>query len=145
MELDNSKLKKIKGYFKKNKSVVALYLYGSYAKKTAKPNSDIDLGIIFDSDYRNKLNGFDSFGYQANVSKDLGIDVELQDLRSCTLSFAHRVLVEGQLIVANNEKERILFEEEILRKYFDSKPLFDEYYSSLSKITKKGEIHVRYV
>ncbi|KKQ35721.1 MAG: polymerase beta domain protein region protein [Candidatus Woesebacteria bacterium GW2011_GWA1_37_7] len=145
MELDNSKLKKIKGYFKKNKSVIALYLYGSYAKKTAKPNSDIDLGIIFDSDYRNKLNGFDSFGYQANVSKDLGIDVELQDLRSCTLSFAHRVLVEGQLIVANNEKERILFEEEILRKYFDSKPLFDEYYSSLSKITKKGEIHVRYV
>ncbi len=39
---------KIVDYFRPQKDVVAVYLFGSYAAKKNRPFSDIDIGILFD-------------------------------------------------------------------------------------------------
>lgn len=142
--VDKVILDKIIKYFKNKAEVEAVYLYGSQAKGTATKGSDIDLGVVMIN-----YEGYQGFGipqvvFAQDLSKITGDEVEVQDLNACSIEFAHRVLAEGKLLIANDEKQRIEFEEKILRNYFDLKPALDEYYECLSKIAKKGELHVRY-
>ena len=126
-------IQKIKDYFNKRKEVAAVYLYGSQARGDAKKDSDIDLAVLPIKE-QNSLS-FLVFGPE--LSKITGKEVEVQDLKSCRVDFAYRVLSEGKLLVSSNEKARIAFEEQVFRKYFDLKPFLDEYYESLSKIAKR--------
>ena len=72
---------------------------------------------------------------------------EMETLREriAQLEMEVRILSEGKLIISNNEKARIAFEEKTIRDYFDMKPGLDEYYKHLSEIAKRGELHVRYL
>lgn len=145
MKLDKQILEKIKVYFTKKPEVVAVYLYGSYARGDARDDSDIDLGILLAPGL--EVKGFDipQVVFAQDLTKHIKKKVEVQDLGVCRVDFTHRVISEGQLIYSSNETKRIGFEEAVLRNYFFLKPLFDEYYSALSKIAKKGELGVRYL
>lgn len=136
---------KIREYFSEKPAVVAVYLYGSQAKNLAGKDSDIDLGVVLGKGYKTEAFSQPQFVFSQALSQILGRKVEVQDLRACRIDFSHRVLSEGILIYVGNEKERIKFETEILRNYFDLKPSFDEYYKNLSEIAKKGELNVRYI
>lgn len=131
-------------YFAKKPEVTAIYLYGSRARGDAKRNSDIDLAALVTDERKYPGFGIPQVVFGQDLSKLTGRKVEVQDLKTCSVDFSHRVLTEGKLLISNNEKARIAFEERVLRVYFDMKPALDEYYKSLSEITKKGELHVRY-
>ena len=139
--MDTIKTKLIKNYFKRKPEVAAVYLYGSYARGEAKETSDIDLAVLLIKEQ----NSLSFFAFSPELSKITGKKVEVQDLKSCRVDFTHRVLSEGKLLVSSNKKAQITFEEQVFRKYFDLKPFLDEYYESLSKIAKRGELHVRYL
>lgn len=123
---------------------MAVYLYGSQAKGLARKDSDVDLGVVLEKGYKTKAFCQPQIIFSQALSQVLGGKVEVQDLRACRIDFSHRVVSEGILVYVGNEKERIKFETEILRDYFDLKPSFDEYYKNLSEIAKKGELN-RYV
>lgn len=137
MTLDKKTKKTIINYFAGKPEVAAVYLYGSQARGDARPDSDIDLGVLM-VDKKN------FYHYDSDLSGLTKREVEAQDLDECQVDFAHRVLCEGNLLLSNNEKARVDFEEKIFRNYFDIKPFLDEYYKSLSEIAKRGELHVRY-
>ena len=145
MKFNKSIQTKITRYFSKKKEIGAVYLFGSQAKGKARENSDIDLGILFTKRKKKNLLSFPEITYSSDLSEILGKKVEVIDLGSARIDFAHRVITEGKLLVSNNEKERIEFEEKILSLYFDLKHGLDEYYDSLSQIARKGELHVRYL
>lgn len=136
---------KIINYFRKRPEVAAVYLYGSQARKSAKETSDIDLAVLVTDKRKYKGFGIPQVVFSQDLLSVTDKEVEVQDLTSCRIDFAHRVLTEGKLLISNNQQARIAFEENIFRTYFDMKPLFDEYYKSLSEIAKKGEIGVRYI
>lgn len=144
MKPKENTIKKIRDYFSKKRDIVAVYLYGSFARGEAKVGSDIDLAVVFNNDFYRRSDYSDFLSYNYELTKILGIEVEVKDLKNASLDFTHRVLCEGKLVLCSNEKDKAAFEESILRNYFDLKPLFDEYYQSLSEIAKKGELHVRY-
>ena len=135
---------KIVNYFSKRPGVAAVYLYGSQAKGVAKRDSDIDLAVLTTD--KSRYTGLNSpqILFTQELSKTLDKKVEVQDLKTVRIDFAHRVLTEGKLLHSNNERERVAFEERVFRVYFDMKPAIDEYYKYLAKIAKKGELHVRY-
>src|SRR3989344_9102258 len=144
MEISLNTKNKIINYFSKRPEVAAVYLYGSRARGDAKKDSDIDLAALVTD--RRKYTGFGipQVVFAADLEKITGKKVEVQDLTACSVEFAHRVLSEGKLLTSNNEKERVNFQTSIVRKYFDLKPILDEYNYYLAKIIKRGELHVRY-
>ena len=145
MRLNTKIIAKVNKYFAKKPEVAAVYLYGSYARGDAKKTSDIDLAVLVTD--KRKYTGFGImqvvFAY--DLSKITGKKVEVQDLDDCTADFAHRVLQEGILLISNNQKARIKFEERILMVYFDLKPAIEEYYKHLSEIAKTGELGARFI
>lgn len=145
MKLDQKLQRKISKYFSKKKEVGVVYLFGSQAKGLARENSDIDLCVLFAKSRIKRAVSFPEVTYSSDLSEILGKKAEVIDLGTARIDFAHRVITEGKLLVSNNEKERIKFEEKILSLYFDLKPSLDEYFNNLSQITRKGELHVRYL
>lgn len=144
MSIDESTRRKIINYFRKRPEVAAVYLYGSQAKGVAKRSSDIDLAVLATD--KSSYTGLNSpqILFTQELSRALDKKVEVQDLKTVRIDFAHRVLTEGKLIHSNNEKVRIMFEESVFRRYFDLKPFLDEFYKSLSIMAKKGEIGARF-
>lgn len=138
MSIDQKTKQIIIDYFAGKPEVATVYLYGSQARGDARPDSDIDLGVLM-------IDKKNFYHYDSDLSSLTKREVEIQDLHECRVDFAHRVLCKGNLLLSNNEKARVDFEEKIFRNYFDMKPFLDEYYKSLSEITKRGELHVRYI
>lgn len=144
MSIDSGTKTKIVNYFSKRPEVATVYLYGSQAKGEAKRDSDIDLAVLVTDKRKYKGFGIPQVVFALDLSEITGEKVEVQDLEACSIEFSHRVLSEGKILVSNNERARVAFEEKTLRFYFDMKPAIDEYYRYLAKIAKKGELHVRY-
>src|SRR3990172_10312156 len=126
MRLRKRDVGKIRRYFSQKPEVIAVYLYGSFARGDAKNDSDVDLAALVTD--KNKYTGFGIFQvvFAQNLSQILNREVEVQDLEVCSIDFAQRILSEGKLIISNNEKARIAFEEKTIRDYFDMKPGLDE-------------------
>jgi len=132
-------------YFKERPNVAAVYLYGSQARGDEKQGSDFDLAVLFSKKKKPTNSDMPQVTFIQELTKHLQRKVDVQDLKNCRVDFAHRVISEGRLLISNNEGERMEFEENILQRYFDLKPMFEEYYKSLSDIAKKGEIGVRHL
>lgn len=145
MKFNNNLQRKITRYFSRKKEVGAVYLFGSQAKGGTRESSDIDLGVLFAKNEKKSLLSFPEAIFSSELSEILGKKAEVIDLGNARVDFAHRVITEGKLLLANNEKERVKFEEKILSLYFDLKPGLDEYFKNLSQIAKKGELHVGYL
>ena len=137
-------IQKIQNYFFQKPEVVAVYLYGSQARGEAKETSDIDLGVVLKGKKPDTTLAIPQVEFSQELTTHLDKKVEVQDLVSCSLEFSHRVLAEGKLLYSGEERKRIEFETTVIRKYFDMKQTFDEYYKNLSEIAQKGELHVRY-
>lgn len=73
MKLDRSQLDQIKRYFK-DKPVLKAYLFGSYSREQATPDSDID--ILVELDYSQKI-GLKFFQMQLELEKILNHKVDL--------------------------------------------------------------------
>ncbi len=77
--------------FKKYPEVRCAYLYGSYARKEAKPGSDVDIIVVC-----HKM-GLSFFGMADELTNALGKEVDLQTVEQLvgSAAFVENVLVEG--------------------------------------------------
>lgn len=139
--MDRKDLKKIKNYFSKQPAVKLVYLYGSQASGSAKKESDIDLAILVDE---KKADAFKTqLEAMSDLSSLLNKEVEVQNLNICKTTFSYRVICEGKVIYARDEQERIDFELEVMRNYFDMKPFLDEFGEQIAFLARSGRINDR--
>lgn len=144
MKLDQETIDKIKEYYVSKPEVIAVYLYGSFARGEAKADSDIDLAVLVEESDKYKGFAIPQVVFAQDLTEKLGREIEVQDLTSVALEFKHRVITEGILIYCNAPEKRIGFEVSTINRYFDLKPFYDEYYRYLSLIAKRGELDVRF-
>lgn len=130
----------IKDYFSKKAGVELVYLYGSQAKKTAREDSDIDLAMYVTED-KNDLHL--QLAAMSDLSTLLQKEVEIQVLNDCSITFVYRVISEGKTLFEKDENARVVFEEKVMRDYFDLKPFLDEYYTQLTRLARGGVIGAR--
>jgi len=131
-------------YFAAQPDVVVAYLFGSVAKGTARPQSDVDIAVLFDARLDASERGaryFSLLGRALERFTTAPVDVRL--LNDATPLFCFQVLKYGKVIYARTRAERIAFQVSVMTKYADSKPLRDFFTQDLYRRIREGRFGER--
>lgn len=119
--------------------VAFAYLFGSQAKGTARPDSDVDLAVHFGADESRSIDGEDKAHVERKKSalelegvleRELDQRVQVVVLEDAPLGLTHNVLSTGRLIHCPDDETRRHFFVDHCRMYFDMEParrIFDRY------------------
>jgi predicted nucleotidyltransferase len=107
--------------------IAAVYLFGSVARGDPRPDSDVDLGILFRQRGDTALDHHRLLGdFASRIEADLqGRPVDLVVLESQGYLFRHRVLLEGKLLYQADRERRVGFESETCVRAFDFRPTYE--------------------
>jgi len=102
--------------------VVAVYLYGSQARGTASPGSDIDLGVLLREAPPPTLQST-ARRIEGYVERAVHVPVEAVVLNTASADLIHRVFRDGVLLLDRDRAARVRFEVRARNEYFDLAPI----------------------
>jgi len=105
--------------------VSAAYLFGSVARGTPSPSSDVDLGVLLRGAARTLEEQL--FDYQDRLQGAIGCPVHIIVLNNAPADLVHRVLRDGRLLLERDRAARIAFEVRARNMYFDLQPVLTAY------------------
>lgn len=106
--------------------LVAVYLFGSVARGTNRPESDVDIGILYAVPPPATLEGLPG-AMQAELEALLKRPVQIVVLNRASADLLHRVFRDGRLIHETDRSSRIRFEMRARQLYLDLLPLRSQY------------------
>ncbi len=131
MYLD-SIVEKLKDYFL-DKDVASVYLFGSYAKGKERKSSDLDLGILHNTNI-DPLKIFErNLEYALQLEEITGNTVDVVDLENVNIYILHQMMLNKILILDKNPKRRVDFEVAKRKEYFDRKNFYKTYHDQALK------------
>ncbi len=132
------RIRQLKAYLVNQKYVQVVYLFGSVAKGTPGPLSDVDIAVIFNSDqsqwYEQKMKLMEGLTWIFGGPK-----VDIVVLNNAEPVIAHRVLIEGQPIFIRDEVARVRHEKRILGDYLDTAFLRTVQRAAIKEHINEGE------
>ncbi len=127
--VDASLEQRIADVFSPRSDVMAVYLFGSTARGTARVGSDIDVAVLFDSPPPRALGG-PRMVIEGELEQALGRPVDLVVLNNAPVDLRARVLRDGRLLVERDPSARIVFEVRTRNEAFDLEPALTRYRGS---------------
>lgn len=106
--------------------LVCAYRFGSTARGTDRPYSDLDLAVLLAEDPPLTLEGLHSQLADA-LTETTGRPIDLVVLNRAPVDLIHRVLRDGVLLLDRNPSARIRFEVKARNEYFDLLPYLEQY------------------
>lgn len=104
--------------------LAAVYLFGSIARGTPRPGSDVDIGVL----YAGEPPGLERFRLEGEIERRLGgVPVQLVVLNTAPVDLVHRVLRDGKLLLDRDRSRRIAFEVKSRNEYWDLLPFLRRY------------------
>ena len=139
--LDKNTVERLSELFSSS-NVILCYLYGSYARNQQTSLSDLDLAILLDKNSTSQERGYISLDLSNSIGKLMkGIEVDVRVLNDAPLEHRYNVVREGRVIYSAYEDIRLEFESMTLMRYFDFKPIIDQYYQYMyQRIEETGKI-----
>lgn len=121
-------LKEIEKALRKDKNIIAAYIYGSVARGTEMPESDIDIAVIL-KDVSVLKNPYFESELALDIENKIGTtkSVDLKVINNKGMRFTNQVIKHGKLIYTNDENFTRRFETILLEKYLDFRPFMKEY------------------
>lgn len=117
----------LKAFFESNPhGAIAVYLYGSVARGTARDTSDVDVAILYRHDPPRAYESL-PFRLEGELEKLVGRTVQVVVLNQCPADLGHRVLRDGKLLLDRDPSFRIQFEVKIRNEFFDLEPILQRY------------------
>ena len=110
----------------RSEPIVAAYLFGSVARGTDGPRSDVDVAVLFAEAPPRTLSGLPTPLIDA-LSDVTGRRVDLVVLNDAPADLVHRVLRDGHLLLERDRSARIAFEVRRRNEYFDILPILERY------------------
>lgn len=107
-------------------SVAAIYLFGSVARGSARPDSDLDLALLMRDAPAATLESR-LFDYQDELTRLAGRVVQLTILNDAPADLWHRVLCDGCVLLDRDRSLRIRSEVRARNLYFDLLPHLERY------------------
>jgi predicted nucleotidyltransferase len=102
--------------------LLAAYVFGSVARGTAGPHSDLDLAVLFRTAPARDLGGL-RFDLAEKLELLVRRPVDIVVLNSAPADLVHRVLRDGIVVHDANRKARLAFEVRARAQYLDLAPL----------------------
>lgn len=116
-------LSELLGARAEGEGIAAAWLFGSVARGTAGPDSDVDVGILYREDPPRTLAGIGQvFGLEEDLVEATGLPVQVVNLNQAPLELIIRVLRDGKLLVDREPLRRIDFEVRSRNEYWDFEP-----------------------
>ncbi len=115
------------------------YLFGSVAKGTAGPRSDVDVAVLFSAGLSKEERLDRQLALAAELGSRLGREVDVIDLAASPLILQHQVLVYGECVFERDPRARVSFEVASRRAYFDLKRIRDLHTAGMLKAMERGE------
>jgi len=137
----NDDIKRIIKYFKRQKEVAVLYIFGSLANGNKTGESDIDIAVLIDEARLKKVD-FESLKkkyYAATPGFSLR-PVDIVILNTAPPFLKHQVLKTGKILFDRNKKERVRFTTMSITEYLDYKPIQDSYLKAVSDRFRRGYV-----
>lgn len=106
--------------------VVAAYLFGSLARDSSTPHSDVDVAVLLHRNPPPTLEGL-CLDLAAAMEQHIGHSVDLVVLNTAPVDLIHRVLRDGRLIIDRDRSARIRFEVQARNEFFDLQPILTRY------------------
>lgn len=117
----------LRSFFASNPGdAVAVYLYGSVARGTAREGSDVDVGVLLENDPPRTLRGL-KLDLEADLESLLEVPVQLVVLNRAPPDLIHRILRDGKLVLDRDRSMRIRFEVKARNEFFDLQPILRRY------------------
>jgi predicted nucleotidyltransferase len=135
------RLHQIDGLFAARPDVVLAYLFGSHARGTAGPLSDVDIAVLA----RPGMNSHQLFDLRLELIGDLMArlacnDVDVVLLNQASLALSYRVLRDGRLLYCRDEQVRIEYQAGIVSRYLDFKPIIERHERAILDRARRGEL-----
>jgi predicted nucleotidyltransferase len=107
--------------------IIAVYLFGSWARGDNRPDSDVDLGVFVEAATAEAEKWPPrEIVLEGRLASATGLPVEVRILNTAPLSLSGKVLEEGILIHSGDEVSRVRLEVAIRGQYLDFKPRLEE-------------------
>jgi len=106
--------------------IAAAYLFGSFARGSARPDSDVDVGVLYVDAPPPGLEGL-AFHLEADLERLLGHPVHLVVLNGAPVDLAQRVLRDGCLLLDRDHSRRVRFEVRTRQEFWDLEPFLRRY------------------
>lgn len=106
--------------------IAAAWLFGSVARGTAGPRSDVDVGVLYSDEPPPGLAGL-SLDTEGEIERLLRRSVQLVVLNRAPVDLIHRVLRDGKLLVDRDRSRRIAFEVRSRKEFWDLEPHLRRY------------------
>ncbi|MBK1630111.1 DNA polymerase subunit beta [Thiohalocapsa halophila] len=107
--------------------LLCAYLFGSVARGEDRPDSDVDLAVLFRDDPPRTLAGLHLDLADRLTGALGGRRVDLVVLNRAPVDLVHRVLRDGVLLLERDRSARIRFEVRARNEYFDLLPHLERY------------------
>jgi predicted nucleotidyltransferase len=123
----NALLVQLKNYFRTDhRGAVAVYLFGSTARGTDSPGSDIDIGVLYREPPPRSLDA-PSLTLKGDIEAMLHRTVDIVVLNHASPDLCHRVFRDGILVLDRDRAFRIRFEVKMRNEYLDLLPVLRRY------------------
>ncbi len=121
-------LKAVKEHFVEHGdgNIVAAYVFGSVARRTSQPSSDVDIGVLYSVAPPSTLEGL-PVELEGNLERSLRRRVQIVVLNKASADLVHRVLRDGELVFETDRSARIRFEVRSRQVYLDLLPVRRHY------------------
>jgi uncharacterized protein len=136
MKLTEADIKKIQDYFATQKDVLAVYLYGSFAKGNPHLGSDLDIAVLFDEgvDLYRRLGRLYSEFPKLNIKAEPEVrEINLKDSPVFLMN-----VIQGENIYSKEETKRVEFEVAVMNEFYDTQRLRDIDYDYMKKRIVEG-------
>ena len=117
--------------------IQAVYLFGSYGTEYERPDSDVDIALLFDVHQAGIIKDLLFSECSMTLAADLKKDVDLMNLRRVNTVLQHEIVQGGRVILIQDEYAKDLFEMLVLSAY---QKLNEERAEILQEIQRSGRI-----
>jgi predicted nucleotidyltransferase len=107
-------------------AIVAAWIFGSTARGTERPDSDVDIAILTSRPAEHTMADL-WLDLRADLTQLAGTEVDLDVVDDAPADLTHRVMRDGVILIDRDRAARIRFEVAARNRFFDMTPIWDEY------------------